>query len=251
MERQIALLSALLGSSVWLVYWTGRWYKERFFDQFDIPYDLLSLDYHYYLFGSWATMLVAVSGIAIALNLVLTVGVTGFHRDRHTVASLSMVGAVAASLALRPSFDPTGHALKQLFASPDALVNLFGGVATALTCWLIYRRPEDVDRAMKRTVRVGLRFAFPLFVGALLVAWPYLLTVGTLMGRYHGRAAIWEGKMGLRWVRVDGAWWIFVVRTSDGRVFIYDRDKKKARIVGDWAIQEIDGRVSKAPPPKP
>jgi hypothetical protein len=80
-----------------------------------------------------------------------------------------------------------------------------------------------------------------------ILSWAYLAAVGYAVGNYHGQAAIWDGKMGTRWVKYDNSWWIFVVRPNVDRDFIYDRAGGRVMVVKYVDIAEWDGHVTRNP----
>ena len=53
--------------------------------------------------------------------------------------------------------------------------------------------------------------------------------------------------MGVNWVKHKGSWWVFVIRTNDGRNFLFDREKNISISVGDDEIEEYNGAVTKFP----
>ena len=73
MNEKIALLISIFTFLAWLLYWTGRFYKEWYFGAFGINYELFnsSFDYSYYVFGSWATVFIAISIGSMLCNIFL------------------------------------------------------------------------------------------------------------------------------------------------------------------------------------
>jgi hypothetical protein len=71
--------------------------------------------------------------------------------------------------------------------------------------------------------------------------------MGYAMGTWHGQAAIWEGKMGTRWVKHKGSWWILAVRADGERNYLYDRVNRQTVAVKDAEIQLWDGPVTPDP----
>jgi hypothetical protein len=111
-----------------------------------------------------------------------------------------------------------------------ALANLAAGA----------RHPAAVVGVWEGVVRVWR--AQPIMSGTamFLVIWFYLILVGGLLGRYHGRAAIERGKM--QSVSVQSVAlppgsrnWMFVTKTDAGDVVFYDRDGGAAYVVKEGA----------------
>jgi hypothetical protein len=71
--------------------------------------------------------------------------------------------------------------------------------------------------------------------------------MGYVIGVYHGQTAIWQGKMGTRWVKYDDAWWVFAVRADAQRNFIFDRVRRQTKAVTDVQIEEWNGPVTRLP----
>lgn len=236
---------ALIGAFGWLFYWTGRWYKEWYFAQFQIPYEVLGFDYLYYIFGSWATIAVCLFSLTVIFNLGLSLRV---RVSRVWVALSALVFLLSvASLVLHVPFHPCQSFFRQIVGSKDLSVMASGLVALGLTAAASLRYGE-VRQTMNDLGRF-LKEVRPLFwVATLIVLWASLALSGYLMGVYHGQAAIWEGKMGLRWVRSGGEWWILVVRTDEKRNFLFDRIKQITKTVADGDIEEWNGRVTRDPP---
>jgi hypothetical protein len=92
------------------------------------------------------------------------------------------------------------------------------------------------------------KYKLPILVTIIFGSWIYLGAIGYFVGRYHGQTAIAEGKMGLRWVKLENEpndkEWMLVVRTADERNFLFNRDKNITRYVSDEQIQYIGELVT-------
>jgi hypothetical protein len=83
-------------------------------------------------------------------------------------------------------------------------------------------------------------------IAGFLFGWGLLAIAGYAVGNYHGRAAIWNGKMGTRWVRHEERWWVFVVRPDEDRNFIFDRARGRTKVARDADLTEWGGPVTRA-----
>jgi hypothetical protein len=241
-EKTLKLVG-LLGSFTWLFYWTGRWYKEWYFLQFGIPYEVLGFDRDYYLFGSWATV-----GTAASVLLLLAAPVlVGWHRSWWPISWLSvpLLGAVIALQVWHPEFHPEAPWWRRLLGSGE-LVTMAGGLA--LLALLAVGLLSTQFRALLRNT-LGKALAGPWYAWliVLLLSWGYLAGMGYVVGVYHGQTAIWQGRMGTRWVKYDDAWWVFAVRADAQRNFIFDRVRRQTKAVTDVQIEEWNGPVTRLP----
>jgi hypothetical protein len=251
--KAIAAIGVAFASFAWLAYWTGRWYKEWYFSEFQIPYEILDFDGRYYMYGSWATVGVALSALAIMLNL----GASVWARDsRRWLAFSALIVALAIAVVLfNPfAFNPYDPFFPRFLGSSDLLLMALGVFASLAAAILLYRRRGKLATLLQRgrhfrqkSAGATAVLAAAMFLALALSVPAYLAVLGYAMGQYHARSAIWEGKMGLRWVKVKGEWWILVVRASNDRVFIFDRVGKRTRCVHEADIEEFDGAVTAAP----
>lgn len=230
-----------------LIFWTGRWYKEWYFNQFQVPYEILGFDYYYYVHGSWATIAVALSYFVFIVNFLLTRKTSG-----RLWQTLSLILCLAPPILLLTClglghwfwhFDPLSIPYSFL-GSPDVLM-ISGGII--VTIILAYKRLIEKSITFQLFIDPFRKNIIGTLIIFFLGAGAYFMVVGYLMGIYHGKAAIWEGKMGVKWAKAKGAWWILTVRTSDGRNFLFDRYNNKTIIVEDKVIEEINGPVTRDP----
>jgi hypothetical protein len=112
--------------------------------------------------------------------------------------------------------------------------------ATGLLVIAYLHREEarDMIRGLKETI---LGTGFIGIIAGFLFGWGLLAIAGYAVGNYHGRAAIWNGKMGTRWVRHEERWWVFVVRPDEDRNFIFDRARGRTKVVRDADLTEWGG----------
>lgn len=244
MKEEVLKGVALAGALGWLIYWTGRWYKEWYFAQFQIPYEVLDFDTYYYFQGSWATVAVSILSLVILFNLAAAMVV----RNSWPWMVLSLLIALAAivRLFIDVPFHPDQNFLHRIVGSKDLSIMTLGVTALGLIIIASWRLPEAA-RALER-IQVFIRNAGLLsWVGIIIVLWLHLALCGYLMGVYHGQAAIWEGKMGTKWVKSGGEWWILAVRADANRTFLFDRIQHRIKIVADDGIDEWDGPVTREP----
>ncbi len=240
-EAKKQLFVALVTTSPFILYFVGRWYKEWYFAQFSVYYSMLRFDVFYYVFGSWATMLVAATTVAIGMNLWLRFLQTGQILGRSVAIGLCVL-ALLRVVVLRLEFNPAQHFVTKLVTSADISLICLGLAAFA-------------HGVSSRNVRATVARKFDsLLMGsplvwwvALVLFWAYCGVVGYTLGTYHGQKAIWEGKMGLHWVTVkgDARRWILVEQADEERVFLFDRERRIARPAKREDILEMQERVSR------
>jgi hypothetical protein len=241
--NQDLFLTALFGATTFLVYWTGRWYKQWYFNQFSIHYDELNLSTLYFLFGSWATILVAGSCLIPLFFVALSIYLMS-PLDILLAIILVVVAGFILSKYWPVLFEPDQF-WRSLFGSMDLCLALVGVVASILTTILFFERYTDLLPILSEINDFVQNYPFLTLVVFVLVTWPYLGFVGYWMGNYHGYSAIWEGKMGHRWARVQNEKqrWILVIRNGENRNFVYHRSTRRRRIVPDEEILCIEERV--------
>jgi hypothetical protein len=224
----------------WLLYWTGRWYKQWYFAQFGIPYEALDFSNSYYLVGSWAAVATAVSGLALVLVPIALR--RGRLHGAYLAAALVPLALAIVLQIYHPRFSPTVPWWRKLLGSRDLEVILCGILAICVLAAALFR-DREAARSLGRRL---LATPWTVLLCAFFLAWAYLAFTGYAVGTYHGQAAIWEGKMGTQWVRHGGSWWIFVARPETDRNFICDRRQGKMKIVKDADIVEWGGPVTSA-----
>jgi len=254
----IGILISIAGGLAWLIYWTGRVYKEAYFGQFNIPYEMLGFDARYYVYGSWSTLMVSISGLFLTVNTAF--GWLGWKQWSisasfwlFTISSVLLLSAAVlvlysgGYLGLTPtSFQTDGSIAKMVLGSTDVILILMlipSIVISALSFHIqckvfaiIGTKICDIYKSSANEA-IGITTLW-IFIG-LLSAWIMLGISAQVMGRYHGQKAIAEGKMGVRAAKAFDKWWLFVVRTEDGRNFLYDSKEKKACYVKDDQIAEL------------
>ncbi len=214
-----ARISSLLGivvSASWLAYWTGRRYKEVYFAQFGINYEILGFETPYFLFASWFTILAAIS-TSMVLVLVIT---SIFTQDRRAIVFSALVLAFSAIVALWwPEPDTDG--LHAFFCSKDRLFVLMG-IAAAGGLWVIVRYNAGV-REVVRTLESALEQDLLISATAIFfMVWFVMLLSAEWAGAQHAHSAISHGGMDISRALVGTDTLLYVTRTSDGRNFLYD-----------------------------
>lgn len=238
--KGVALTSAL----GWLVYWTGRWYKEWYFAQFHIPYEVLGFDTYYYFHGSWATMAVAILSLTILFTLALSLSL---HVSwPWMIFSLFIALAGVARLFTEIPFHPDHPFFRRIVGSKDLSIMALGFIALVVTIVASWRYVE-AGHALTRIYGFAREAGLLSWLAIIIIFWAHLALCGYLMGVYHGQTAIWEGKMGTKWVKSAGEWWILAVRADAGRTFLFDRVKQRNKTVADNGIDEWDGPVTREP----
>lgn len=249
---RITFFLGAVGSSAWLIYFTGRWYKEWYFSSFGINYEILNFDQLYYMFGSWATVLVTMLFLLTSFNVIMNISLSR-NWVGAGLATILLTLSVAVMLIWPFRFDPNFSLPKKVLGSRDLCVMGIGVLAAVQLIVLTVIREAELGRTWAAFASFSSRRPILVFASLYMCASLSLLAAGYTMGNYHGHSAIWEGKMGLRWVRAKGDWRILVVRTTDGRNFLYDRANATSSVVADGDITEYDGPVTKSPktdPPK-
>jgi hypothetical protein len=246
MDKAITSLLAVLTFSVWLVYWTGRWYKEWYFKSFSINYASLDFDKLFYLHGSWATILVAISCLVVVAYVVLVVLIKSIWYWKVPAISFGLI-AIFILVFWPFKFDSKGSFVQKLLGSKDLCLITLGIIAfIGIAVYIFYHR-NQIYPLFNNSVLFFQNHIVATLITVFVLSWIYLAIAGYIMGNYHGHSAIWEGKMGVNWVKHKGAWWIFVIRTNDGRNFLFNRENNISISVRDDEIEEYNGAVSKLP----
>jgi hypothetical protein len=241
--EKIPVIIAILGL---LFYWTGRWYKEWYFSRFSINFELLGFDTLYFLFGSWATVLVAI----LCLMIIFAVGLNFLIKFSWywVIFSIVLLGGSMLILFFWPfHFTPNGSFFQKLLGSKDLCLIAVGLVASIGIAILLYHRSQEISFFIQNFTMFFKKYSLATVAILFVCAFLYLGFVGYIMGNYHGQSAIWEGKMGLRWAQSKGSWWILVVRTQDGRNFLFDREQSTSKVVSDNEIEQVDDFVTNLP----
>lgn len=245
LEKLVKVLS-LLPLLTALVYWTGRWYTEWYFNQFSTSYHAMRFDMYYYLHASWNTVLTAICFLIILSYVGLTLYI---FPKWYWLAFASVVMLISiAILTLWPfRFDPYSPFFRKLLGAREFSLQGIGWVSLFATLVLAYQYRQKLTPVLSDLSPVIQQHFFAIVVLLLILAWVYLALVGYLLGIYHGQSAIWKGRMGVKWVEVEGIWWILVTRTDDGRNLVYDREQGVGRFVSDDQIKQINGFVTGMP----
>ena len=247
LERLVKIVP-ILGLSVALVYWTGRWYTEWYLNQFATNYTEIRCDRSDYLHASWNTVLTAICGLIILSHIALALYVLPewYWLAFTAIATLTST----AILAFWPFlFDPYSSFFKRLLGAREFSLQAVGWISLPVTSVLAYQYRQKLIPVWSTLFVIVQQDSFAIMVIMLLFlfAWIYLALVGYLLGRYHGQSAIWEGRMGVRWVKVKGTWWILVLRTDDGRNLVYNRKQGISKFISDEEIEQTNGFVTRTP----
>jgi hypothetical protein len=145
-----------------------------------------------------------------------------------------------------PEFHPEASLWRKALGSRDISV-MVCGFATLGVLLAAYALNSSATKLLPRVYN-SLQIPWVIkWLAIFLLSWAYLTGMGYMLGRSHGKTAIWEGKMGTRWVKHNGSWWVFVVRANGERNFIFDRVKHQTKAIKDGEIEEWDGPVTKDP----
>jgi hypothetical protein len=241
-KRIVAL--ATVGAVFGGAYMTGGWYKGAYFGAFNLPNELHGFSPLYYLHASWATIAVAIAGLLLAGSILLTLSVT-----RHWLGYLyttSMLIAMIVIIGFWPfRFNPTVSPIEQFLGSRDYCI-----IALAIFAFapLLFPEWRAKTSSLVRAATIDYwKHPYIIFLLCCIVALGYLAGLAQVMGRYHGQAAIWEGKMNVRWAKAAGEWWIFVATTDDGRYILYQRERSISKLFSQQDIEEFDGPVTAEP----
>ena len=240
MPIKITTILSLIIYFSWLMYWTGRFYKERYFNRFLINYEIVKFDKLYFMFASWATFLVAISCLIIFITtiIVFCLNISWLWRF---VAFMPPLLFIFIIFYWPFKFNPYRSFGKKLLGSKDLCLIVVSMATAIFFSILFYSHPGQVAflyRTIVKSIENNLIISLILFV---IVAFAYLTLIAYYMGRYHSKMGIWFGKMELRWARYDNKWWILVLR-NDGKYFLFDRNKNVCKAVGE--IDEINGFVT-------
>lgn len=244
MDKTLSSLLALLSSFTWLVYWTGRWYKEWYFKNFLINYASLDFDYFFYMHASWATIAVAISCLIIIAHFLMALVIKNNWYWKLYPAILCLLSLCIVTF-WPFHFNSNGSFPEKLLGSND-LCLIVTGIAAAVGIGFFIFSHINAIRPVYRSITAFVKNHIILsLLTVFAVSWVYLAIAGYFMGNYHGQSAIWEGKIGVNWVKAKEKWWIFVVRSNDGRNFLFDRENTLTIIVSDNEISQINGNVTR------
>jgi hypothetical protein len=243
-ETVLTLVLGLVGYLGALLYFAGRVYYEWYYQGFGINYKMLDVGSKDCIFSSYTSVLLTVSILPIAYSIGI------YFESRRSFFLLLAILHFVASFIVVPffwpiKFDSLGNKVMKFIGSKDLIV-IANGIIAFLVLLVFGLVSSDRWRGFdwpSNLVRVSpIGFTVTVFLSMFIV----LAVVAFIEGNYQSQAAIWEGKMGVRWSQKKGdqKWYIYVVRTSDGRNFIFSRTEQKPTCVRDDEIAMIDGPVT-------
>jgi len=192
--EQIAKVLPFVGVVTALIYWTGRWYKEQYYNQFSTNYNSLKFDRVHYFFASWNTILTGICFLMILFNIALALYILPeWYWILFTF--LAALTSLCILLYWPLKFDPNSSFVKKLLAAREFSLQFVGWGSLVGTLLLICQRWQQLAPTWSN-LYTFLQDNLPLVLIVLLIfSWAYLGLVGFLLGQYHGQAAIKEGRM--------------------------------------------------------
>jgi hypothetical protein len=240
-----------------LLYWTGRWYKQWYFHEFGIPQETIDFDQPYYIFHSWCAVLVTVGIAGILGNLALpfiSLKVIGTRSGWLWLwAILGVVGSLALVILLlsineAPPARNSPSFLWKLRHSKDLIIITAGICSFASVAFFSWKNPPA-----SKWNGWSLPSSAVGFILLTLLAWTAFASVGYWLGGYHARELKARVKMGSPTIRLKTPKdntapnrWVFVMRASDKRNFVYNVADDTLRCVPDEEI--VDFQRNGAPP---
>ena len=241
MTIKITTTLSMIAYFSWLIYWTGRFYKERYFNRFLINYELVKFDKLYYLFASWTTFLVATSCLLIFLNTIFVfyLNISWLWRF---ISLIPLLFFVIIIFFWPFNFNPYSTFSQKFLGSKDLCLTIIGIATATLISILFYTQPGQASSFYGIVVNLIENNRIQVLIMSSLFAFVYLTIIAYFMGQYHSKMGIWDGKMELRWAKFEDKWWILVLR-NEGKYFLFDREKNVCKIVDK--IDEINGFVTR------
>jgi len=248
LKNQLETLAVIVTSSGWLLYWTGRFYRESYFSVFQISYEMLGFDSWYYIYSSWVTIVVAISCTFLILNFSISIFAVFSSIKKKLILIMAMLGSFllimsAVTIIFTPiTFSPFGSFVSKFICSKDIVIMCFILPSFSILAIQFYVLQEELFSFFHKTLNqfrpiVVLKIFY--FSGIVSIIFLYLFSVAYLVGTFHASKAINEGKMGIKVALVNNKKWLYVVRTIDGRNFIYDRKLNIVKYVKDDEITEL------------
>lgn len=235
--EQAAKILPILTVLTVLIYWTGRWYTEWYYNQFSVNYNTLNLDRTSYIFASWNTVLTALALIFIVALIVVAI----LLRPAWLCIIFAVLLTLTALLILFRwpfEFDPQLSFGRKLLGAREFSLQLVGWVALFGTMLIMAGNWSSIAMTWAAAGVYITGHLLAVLVLVFLLTWMYLGLVGYFLAKYHGQSAIKQGRMGVKMVKVGNAWWLHVLRTPDGRNLIYDRKGRKSSFVADDKIKQ-------------
>lgn len=136
-------------------------------------------------------------------------------------------------------FNPTFPFFRKLIGSREFSLQATGWLSLGVTFIIVNQYPQKrISMLSDIYTVIQQNFIINILI-SLIIIWVYLALVGYFLGKYHGQSAIWEGRMGIKWAKIEGQWWLLVLRTIDERNLVYDRIHMVSKFVPDDKITQI------------
>jgi hypothetical protein len=250
----------LLGSATFigaLLYWTGRWYKQSYFDVFKIPYEAIGFDHYYYIYHSWCTVLVAIALVGIfsfflftSINLIQQIQ---FIRHLYNITMSSLIFFILSSILTFVTFffilrnlnyQSNYQILNKLLVSKDIMIILIGIISIILLTFFSWTSDFDLSKKISIFINKFLLFNFPAILSICLLIWLHFATIGYILGHYHANSAISKRKkMQLPNIKLKdskpGERWLYIAKASNTHNYIFEVNSKKTACVTDEEIIEM------------
>lgn len=235
-DQKIFLLMGLTGP---LLYFTGRIYYEWYYHGFGINYKTLEFNHFDCLFSSYTSIFLSLS----FMPLIYSIGLYSLSKELIFLC-LSLFHFLISFIIIpffwHIKFKPEGNTLEKTLGSKDVLIVIFGIVVMVLL-FIFYLRSSDKN-IFYWPVHLFQKASFFSLIILSFVMFILFCATAFFEGNYQSRAAIEEGKMGILLCQIKGnkRWYIHVVRTNDGRNYLFDKTKKTSLVVKDDDIEHFD-----------
>ena len=240
LENILTALIIITSSGGVLLYFTGRIYKDHYFGKFGFNSELLNMGFTYYVFASYVTLAVALAGVALLISLVLSV--LAFSISRQPIYLVLLVSLTLIHGVLMPNNLITFSRKpiwKRLFGSKDLTFILINISFSILICF-ISNSLLEIRLMWQFSFQIIQENPFTIVIVGYLLAWPYLGFTAFWVGSYHADAEIRYGKMIAPKVNFQEQEWIYIVRDSSDKSFIYNTESGKFKIVLDADLFKED-----------
>ena len=232
----------------------GKWYKEWYFNQFKINYVHFDFGPFYFMFGSWATILVGFSLLSIVFSSIIPFTIPKMYAWK-IISAMFLFLSVYIIYFWPFQFTPTGSFFKKIIGSRDLCIITLGFISTITSLVISILKADEFmlfKQGYLKIAELNPFFKAIIIISISIILYGYLMITGYFIGVYHARAAIWEGKMGVNWVKANERWWILTGKTDKDDYFLYDRENDKSTIAKREQITDFDGGfVTKKPKNEP
>ncbi|MGA1840093.1 MAG: hypothetical protein ACMUIU_05645 [bacterium] len=274
----VSLILGIISYLGCLFYWTGRWYKQLYFQSFNIPYESVEFNHYYYIFHSWCTVSVALCLLIIILNIIaaffsffypqrqiikdfiwLMISILFFvvvirnwiykiykkiksfikkeekqdeHKEEDGEVRCVKDSDIEKFLSLKhkdkekKEHNGGRKAVLRIIQSWDLLIIFLGFLLAFLSFFLAKDLSLEIASLNSFISKHVLQFTISL----ALFLWIWFGIVGYKLAEYHAESAKAGKKMGIQFVTLKNKDisenFYFIVRASEDRNFIYQKDKK-------------------------